>query len=244
MQTRYAAWLDGLPLHDISPSIYVTDIQESEPQMDIITSARALGDGLHMVRKARKSLSVVVYFVIREYDTARRKAVLQDVIAWARNGTYLSISDRPDQRLKVEVDKYPTITSAMDWTQELAITFTAYTFPYWESALVEKVHTSSSAKLIVAGNAPRAPVDATITTSASSVVIKAGESVISLVGVGGIVRIRHDSAGILRITQDGTPILSRRTPASSDDLYAIPGKENDFSVTGGTAVFSVRGVWL
>lgn len=244
MRTRYGAWIDGIALHDVDPSIYVTDIQESAPQMNVSTNVRALGDGLHVTRKARESISVTVYFMIREYDTVRRKAVMQDVIRWAKSGEYLSISDRPDQRLRVQVDAMPTITSSLQWTQDLSITFTAYAFPYWESEYASKVNTSTEASMMVEGNADRAPVDATVTTTSANVTIRVDSTVISLVGVSGIVRIMHDDDGILRITQDGAPILSRRTPASSDDLYATPGKINRFSVTGGRAVFSVRGVWM
>lgn len=243
MMTRYGVWLDGLPLHEIDPAIYITDIQEQAPHMNVATVARAKGDGLFVTRRSRESLSVQVGFTIREYDTARRKSIMQKVIAWAKGGKYLSISDRPDQRLRIEVDQLPTISSSLKWTQELSIVFTAYAFPYWENTYADTITTTSNASMTVMGDADHAPVDATIEGANGTVTITADKTTITLENVSGSVEISHGDDGILRIMAGGQSILSKRTPESSDDLIATPGRLNDFIVSGGTATFRVRGVW-
>lgn len=243
MTTRYSAWLDGLPLHEIDPSIYILDIQEDPAQVDVTTAPKAGGVGRFVITKQRQSLSVTISFAIREYDVTRRKAIMQEIVAWAKGGKYLFINDRPNQRLKVEVDELPTITSALKWTQALSITFTAYAFPYWENDYTDTLTTSSEASMTVTGDADRAPVDVTIEANGGMVTVKADKTTISLTDVSGIVEISHDDNGILRLLSNGESILSKRTPESSDDLIATPGRVNDFSVSGGKATFRVRGVW-
>lgn len=244
MQTRYGVWLDGQPMDGLDPSIYITDIQEQAPQMNIMTVARAKGDGLFVTRRARERLSVVVRFAIREYDTARRKGVMQQVIAWAKTGKYLAISDRPGQRLRVEVDAMPTITSALKWTQELSITFAAYALPCWQDEYPLTMPVSGERTGYVSGDAFMSLVDATITPDGDTVTVRAGNSSITLEGVSGEVEISHGDDGILRITSGGASILAKRTPDSSDDLFAVPGQINHFAVEGGEAVFRVRGWWM
>lgn len=244
MITRYGVWLDSLPLHELDPTIYITDIQEQPPRMDVQTSPRAGGPGMFVTKRTRQSLSVVVRFAVREYDVTRRKAVMQKIIAWAKGGKYLAINDRPGQRLRVEVDTMPTITSALKWTQELSITFTAYAMPFWESDTPDIITTAGTASMLVQGDADTALVDAEIIPTGFAVTVSAGNSSITLQGVSGPVSLSHGDDGILRITSGGASILSKRTPASSDDLTAIPGQENTFAVTGGEATFTARGRWM
>lgn len=243
MVTRYGVWLDGLALQDIDPTIYVLDIQEQEPQVEVLTAARAGGDGLRVSKRTRQSLAVVVSFAIREYDTARRMAVLQKVRAWAAAGKYLSTSDRPGQRLRVEVDKPPILGSAMQWTQAIAMTFTAYAYPYWEDDLPAVLRGSGS--LFVPGDGPRAYVDVTISNVPGTLTVTVGGTSMTLQGLteGGTVEITHEE-GLVRILEDGASVMAMRTPESSDNLEAVPGTSNAMQASGGTPVFSVRGVWL
>lgn len=242
MITRYGVWLDSIPLDAIDPTIIITDIQESQPNMAMQTIPHAMGDGLRVTKRTRQSLSVVVRFVIREYDVTRRKAILQKIIGWAKAGKYLEINDRPEQRLRVEVDTMPTVQSALRWTQELSITFTAYGSPYWEEAMPDTFTTSGTVQQLVNGDADKAFPDVSVSPSASMVTVTVGDSHITLENVSGTVLIAHDN-GVLSITEDGASILGKRTTDSSDDLVCIPGEVNTFSVAGGSALFTVRGRW-
>ena len=82
MQTRYEVKLNGAALSALDESIYITDIQEEAPRMEVSTIGRAGADGQTMTAERRLSLSVRVTFAIRAYDTSRRKEVLGLVHAW------------------------------------------------------------------------------------------------------------------------------------------------------------------
>lgn len=245
MMSRYGVWLDSLPLNEIDENIIITDIQEEPAETDAATYPRGYGDGIFFGRRSRRSLSVVVRFVVYEYNVTRRKTIMQKIVSWAKGGKYLTINDRPGQRLRVEVDSLPTITSALKWTQELSITFTAYAVPYWEEEAATVVNATNAAiySAEIPGDADRAMVDAIVQASNTTVTVKVNKTTISLKDVSGTVEITHGDDGILRILSNDENILSKRTPESSDDLIAIPGQTNEFSVSGGTAIFSVRGVW-
>ena len=132
MTTRYRVWLDGQGLQDLDPCIIVSDIQELSPDMDVQTVSRVHGDGMRVIKRKRRTLTVAVRFYIDEYDTVRRKAIMQKVVGWACRGGRLSINDRPDQYLQVETDPLPALTSAQQWLGEQIMTFTAYGAPYWQ----------------------------------------------------------------------------------------------------------------
>lgn len=253
MMTRYRVWLDGLGLHDLDPSLIITDVCESTPRMQVHTAARAQGDGLICTRRTRQSLSVTVRFLIREYDPARRQAVLQKLHAWVK-GSCLTFSHRPGQELLVTLDAFPTVTSALKWTEELSITFTAYALPYWRSTEPTTLTTTSSAAMMVEGTAPLAPVDVTVTTggtgTTSNLTVQAGGNSITLAGLslvpGATVLFTHDEQGLLHITSGGASLLDRRTPASADDLLVTPGQSNPVACSANqplTATFAVKGVW-
>lgn len=254
MMTRHRVWLDDQPMHDLDPTIYITDVMEQTPQIDVLAFGRAIGDGQHVSRRTRQMLTVSVKFAIREYDTARRKSVMQKIHLWTMGKTWLTISDRPGQRLRVSVDNLPTITSAGKWTETLSLTFTAYESPYWESTRLHMVHTDGSAAMLVPGTAPSAKVDVSITTggegNTSTITVLCDPYVIALTGMalapGSAVIFRHDEQGVLHIEADGVSILHHRVPESADDLLITPGKATALSCTADqplTATFSCREVW-
>lgn len=252
--TRYNVWLDQLGLQDIDPAIYITDVQEQPSSQLFTTAARAGGDGLFLTRRARQSLSVTVCFAIRETRPERRQAILQKVRAWAQQGSYLSTSDRPHQRLRVEPEVLPALQSALKWTEALSLTFTAYTAPYWEED-VPATATSAHPMLTLPGDAASAPLDLrwpctatetgtlTITTPMSGITFQdvplaAGQELI----------ISHES-GWLTATLGGVDVLPFRTPDSSDDLLLPCGQTStvSFTLNGAAAegcTFSARGRWL
>lgn len=243
MMTRYSAWLDGLPLHEIDPAIYILDIQEDPAQVDVSTAAKAGSHGRFMVAQKRQTLSVTILFAIREKDVVARKAIMQKIVGWAKNGKYLSINDRPGQRLRVHADNLPTIPSSLKWTQEISLTLTAYGNPFWESEAEEILTTSATASMTVPGDGYQAYVNATIEPTGGTVTLFVDGTTMTLQNVSDLVEISHDDDGILRIVSNGESILSKRTAESDDDLLATPGRVNVFTVDGGTATFRVRGVW-
>ena len=65
MQTRYEVKMNGAALSALDESIYITDIQEEAPRMEVTTIGRAGMDGQTMTAENRLSLSVRVTFAIR-----------------------------------------------------------------------------------------------------------------------------------------------------------------------------------
>lgn len=251
MVTRYRVWLDGQGLQDIDPSIIVSDIQEFAPVMSVQTAEKASGDGMRVLRRARRSLTVAIRFYIEEYDTARRKAVLQKVSRWAMQGGQLSVSDRPDQYLQVEVDTLPAIASAQQWLGEMTVIFIARNIPYWQAEYPE----SASAR--AASGEVQLMVTSDKDVVLEAVVTNQGEGVLNTLTLavnsqgmrfeglglapGAALRMEMDAEGILRLP------VSCRTTDSADMLMLVGNENNVVSFAADQlvhAVFKARGAWL
>ena len=249
MITRYSAWMDNKGLQDIDEAVFITDIKEKQPAMRVITADRALY-GLRLLRAMRTSLSVVIRFAIRDRDTERRRDISRRVRNWARGG-YLSISDRPGQRLRVICDKPPTLDSALKWTSEMEMTLTAYDVPWWEAVTPSRASGDgmyASPTLNVRGDV-ESPLDAVIRaeSACNQISIVVGSQAFYFfdlpLGAGEMMTISHDAKGLLSVRKGGESLLQYRSGNSSDDLMVQPGANRiDFSATAPCAVtFTTRG---
>lgn len=252
MKTRYSAWLNGQALHDVAPALYILDVIEKAPEGDVALAAYAGRDGQRVLRRSRQSLSVDVYFAIRDQDPTRRKAALEAVIAWAAPGGWLSLSDRPDQRLHVDMDRAPTITSALKWTDTLILTLTAYEVPFWEQthpATVQGEGTEGSATLFVPGTAPAAPLSYTARNTGAAplttLTVEAAGRRITLTGLniapGESVSVTYDHTGLQLLPVD------KRTEDSADDLLLPCGQRTGIAWSADQSVsitFEARGRYL
>lgn len=252
MNLRTRVWLDGQALHDLDPAIIITDVTESAPKVERSTAASALGWGSQLMQSTRRSLSVTVHFLIRDYSPAHRFAVLQKVHLWAR-GKALAVSYRPGQQLNVVADELPVLSSSLKWTGGLSITFTAYAMPYWQDAVPLRF-TCEKGELLIPGTAPAAPADVIVTSTgsgmATTLTVHAGRSMITLQNIslpaGDSVAFSHDEYGRLSITRSGVSLLAHRTAASADALLVLPGCVNDLACSADQPVkgeFVIRGVW-
>lgn len=260
MITRYSVWINNKGLRDIDESIYITDIREKEPKQNVQTAARAWGDGLRLLRLQRESLSVVVRFAIRERDPARRRDICARIRAWAQEG-WLTTSDRPGQRLYVVCEKLPTVDSALRWTRDIELTFTAYDVPYWESTTQAKATVTANVKndegqyngltsIRVTGDVP-CPLDAVITANGATDYIRvylADDHFITFNGLGmkkgDVLTISHDHRGILSMKLGSTSVMNKRTAKSYDDLMIPPNKSFAIRLRADavcTATFTARG---
>lgn len=255
MMTRYRAWIDGQGLQDVDPTVIITDIRESKPEESIITAGNAYRDGLRVLRRRREALSVTIRFMIREYDVLRRKSVLSRVLEWASDG-WLTINDRPDQRLRVVVEDVPAVTSALKWTDELSITLTAYAMPYWQSVYAANAHasgTEGSTYLRAEGDMPcRLEVSAANTGSAAlnALTIRAGNAYFAFEGLGlapgKTLEISYDDEGMQTMTIGGVSVMGKRTAASADDLWLQAYQSNLITFTAdqtASITFKARGLW-
>ncbi|MGN0747314.1 MAG: hypothetical protein ACI4ML_11605 [Aristaeellaceae bacterium] len=257
MRTRYDVYMDSLPLDAVDPAIYVTDVQETPASYDATTMKRAKGDGLRVLRRLRDSLQVRVTFMVRETDVGRRREIVQRVSAWAMGGKYLSLGDRPGQRLRVACETLPGITSALKWTQELTMVFTAYAMPYWEAETPTRASftgKSGTAAIRQAGTAPcflEAEISNTSGSTMTSLSLTADGQTMAFTGMalgaGKTLKIYYDDSWLLRAEVDGASVLNRRTADSADDLILPPGKATTVTIAADKAVtvtLKARGLWL
>ena len=257
MRSRYLVGLDGVELSAIAPEIIVTDITHNAPVREVRASDIAGRNGKLYTRTVTSSTGVTVSFEIHTPDVRRRASLMEEVQRWAMPGGVLTTSDRPDRVLRVVCDSPPTIGSAQKWTGVCSIDFVAYAVPFWEDETPRFVSITGngSKSLFVPGFAAPAGVEAKVTntgsSSISSVTLTAGETSMTFAGVllesGQTMTIAHDTRGLLTARIDGTSVLDKRTPESSDELELEPGKHATLSVTtDGTAstTFDVRGRYV
>lgn len=245
MISRYEAYMDGIALSSLDPSIYVLNIQYGDVQQSINTRAVAGRPGARIIKRKFDIASVTILFEIHEYDTVKRQAVCSKIQKWA-DGQILSASDRPGQQLRCVCETYPKV-NAKEWTEAISMTFAGYNPPYWENENETIIKTTSSKKAYVPGNAPETLVSATITVgeSISSLTVTAGSKSLVL-AVSAVqndkIYIGYDENNILYIKKNTTSILDKRT--GDDDLTVPCGEFSTFSVSGGvSAEFKVRGCW-
>lgn len=241
MLTRYGVWLDGVALDEIDPTIYILDIQEQLPQTKITTESwGGMRDGTRFVREKTQTLSVMVRFAVREYDVARRKAIISDIAAWARKGSILTVNDRPGQRLVVKCTSMPVTASALKWTDTLSVTFTAFFWPFWEAdaetSAVMSGSTGETLQMFVPGNGEYAYLSGQLSFSGiASVTITAGDTRYEIQNVRGDLQWGYED-GVLYIRSGGGSAMAHRTPESSDDLLVLPGRDNEITISATAAI--------
>lgn len=248
--------LNGVPLSAVDHTIVVTDVQELPARQDEIAFRPAGRSGAFLQHRYRRSLEIRVLFQIREYDLARRKAICTQVAQWAEKGGFLTLGDRPGQRLRVVCPDSPVLPSSLKWTQPLSLSFVSQGAPFWESEQPARVTVSAAAPgtLRPGGCSLPVPVDVQATnltgSTVSEVTFTCGDTFIALTGLswpsGAALEIGHE-AGRLFIRQSGESILHARTPRSSDDLLIPGGQASEVQIDCAQAVsatFCARGVWL
>lgn len=249
MNERFSCALNGVSPESIDPAVRVTDLTELPPRRRVVTAPTAR-HGLRLLRRVRESLTVRVSFLIAEYDPVRRREVLQKLHAWADPGGVLTTSDRPGQRLAVQCDTLPTM-SALCWSDEMYLEFTAYGVPFWELEEEATVITDSTAALTLGGSADECPVGAIVvhagTEALTTLHLECGETQMTFEGLslapGGRFTLRYED-GLLRAEADGQSALMQRTADSSDLLLAAGGEETAVRVTADqpvSALFHGRG---
>lgn len=262
MMTRYACWLNGQGLSDLDESVCILDIAEAAPALRLQTAALAGREGQAVTARRRRQLTVTVTFEIRERDPHRRKAIADQARAWARDG-WLTVSDRPGQRLYVLCEALPSVSSALRWTAPLTAVFTAYALPFWQAEhparaeVSAQANTAASAALAPVGTAPWCLMDCQVQNQGgkalTSLTLASGTgdvltlSAPSLLAPGATLSLTHDASGRLSIAGPGGSLLHTRTAASADDLTLVPGQTAHPSVTADQpvkATFLTRGLFL
>ena len=253
MRSRYEIYVDGIAFSSIHPGIIIQNIGYNTATIMRQTQYVANRNGSIILNNKMEKARVTIQFMLRIYRTQDRQAVLQKIQQWAQ-GKVLETSDREDQRLYVVCDNFPVIDSVKNWTGTLAVSFTAYEKPFWESRIlstVSLVGDDEEGSLFIPGNAGNTLVSAVVTPSEAitELQITVGDTTIKLEGLNtdAIISIGYDEHGNQYIKAGTTSILAKRTTDSSDDLLAVCGKRNDVAVTADKSVAAsimARGLWL
>ena len=254
MISRYTVWLNDVSLNDVDPDIYISDI--SYPSVGIQYSSERLASrpGSYAGKTYIGENKVTVSFSVRKYSTQRRQDAVQAVIAWAADGGWLKVSDRPNQKIYVRMTKPPVVSSVMRWTDTLTLEFTAFDYPFWQD---EEPYTVTLNKddtdTVYIPSAFDVYTEAKITAGASltSIEIHVGDTQLILSGLtvssGGVITVSYtDDHHVLEIKTGTTSLLSKRTSASSDDLIAKHGS-NTVSFTASASAeceLYFKGVYL
>lgn len=259
MIMRYRCAINDKELDAIDESIYITDIKETAPKMRTESVINAIYSGTRITRRTRQSLSIKIYFIIRERDVYQRQRIMQMVNAWAKEG-YLTVSTRPGQRLHVMPDALPATDSALRWWDTLTMDFAAYALPYWQDQIPTNVSlsgTSASKTVFVTGNAWDERdifVEADVTNKGgealNALTLKAENThfVFSSLSLppGKTLTITYGDNGILQILSNGASALGKRLPESSDDLRLPIGKSSTLSMNADQNInmtYRYRGVY-
>ena len=252
MTTTFDCTLNGVSLSSLYGRICVTDIIEDAPRMHE-TSLPLQSGGQRVLTRVRQSISVRVRFTLLEELPIARRHVAGDILRWASQAGYLTISTRPGQRLHVTCTDMPGLSS-QDWAQELTLTFTSTFAPWWEDAEATSIKGTGTMSLVIPGTADETPVEVILlntgTSTVTEVTVHCGPSHVTFQGIalppsGQMVINRvngHFTAAVA-----GNSVLHCRTMDSSDDLLVPCGESALMYVTASQALYAfyhVRGRYL
>jgi len=271
MANLFEATINGTAFSSLSDKLVLTDIIESQAEMDTQDAQLGSGDGMYRLLSRRKSLSVELKFAIRTQNVAERARIMDKVVAWAYKGGVLKTNTRPDKSLSVILDTPPHLGSSAKWTEEVSIKLTALNPPYWASATkpavsVETVELENGAywcadvlDLTGKGQLP--------TERVTFLLINVGElplthlkitcegTVMEFAGLevppGSFIMSSYVD-GILTVpngdSQDpGASYLPCRTPESDDDLLATGDMQNQIFIEADAPLrgnMNAQGLWL
>lgn len=261
MRTRYRVSFGGVQMDTLDDNLVILDVQHSQPDRVVRKMTTANLDGYDLGEEKVGQRSVTVIFELHIYDINRRNAVCQKVNDWAAAGKTLIVNDRDGQRLEnVVCERFADIASAKDWTDPMSLVFVTTVNPYWRSVnQVTRTLTGKgvSGTMNLDGNVGSSLVSVDITPAASvtSMQITVGERVLKLTGLslstGQRVIVDYVKDRYMRIRGNGSSIMGKLDPSSSDTLKAECGKVTNIGVAAYngstsvkvTAVFTARGCW-
>lgn len=243
---RFDVYLDGIALSSISPKIYITNVNESEPRVRMTTddNAKYIGSRLRTRRVTEREVEVI--YMVRERDVLRRAQILDDVSAWVHDGR-LTVNYRENMFLPVYFASIPTPASSLDWTDELSLLFTAYS-PYWRSLYPVRTSADLTANMKTdvnfypTGNCEtflEFSIENTAASMLNTLTVETGGRKFEFEGLGltngQTLEVSYGDNEILKITANGASALSKRTADSDDDLLLQPRAQNIVSIISDVA---------
>ena len=251
--TRRAA-LDGVQLDEIDSRILIQGIEPAAGKDQVNAASLWGGVGSRVTGEHRDSLDIVVKFSldIKRGQYQERSAIFEKVMAWAEKGGWLTISPKPDRRIRVFCAQKPAEGDPLEWTNRYSITFRACGVPYWQQEAASQLRVTgenSVTRQFGVGGTRESVMEATFKNTSGGRVdrfdLTCGGSAIHLRNLalanGETLAIDHEDNGkkcVLRIRIQGTggawrSALDKRTAESSDDLTVAPGNISVTLYAGG-----------
>ena len=228
--------LNGVELDEIHDAIVIRGVNTGIPHERLEAINRMGGWGQRVTRQHWESMDVTVTFAIDVPKTnlELRREIWEDVVSWALECGWLTVNFMEGKRVCIDSVTLPSSGDMRDWTGEFALTFRAYSVPFWQdtepTAIAARSVTTFSRQLGVRGQFRTVAEVVFKNTSGSAMTtfsITVGSNTIALTGIslanGAELVITHGTDGLLRVTAGGTSVYNKITAASSDDLYVDPG---------------------
>lgn len=253
--TRRAA-MNGTQLDGLDPSIVIRSIDPGTPKKTRQTTPRMGGSGQRPTSNHWDLLEATVAYAIDipKKQLAARRAVFDKVNAWAMGKGWLTMNAMDGKRMYVSDVSLPSSGDLFNWTDEFTITFRAEGVPFWQdgTATTATIGTSDSGSgSITVPGMVETVCDAEITNEGNSTInslgITIGSSQFSFTNLG---LAADDSLVIGHWAESGdlyirkftgsvyTSVMGKRTGASADDLFVLPGSRT-ITITGGTVSATV-----
>lgn len=243
MILRRRAALNGEQLDQVDSRILIQGIETQAARNQFSTQSIGGGCGSRVTGQKRDWLDVIIRFTINEksYHPQERVDVLEAANSWAAKGGWLTVSYKPDRRLRVFMAQ-PAAEGDAASRSTYAITLRACGVPYWlqQNATVLYRQGVNDVQLTMAnpGNAESEVEFQFHNTSGQTVNIlsvNTGESVMTFSGLGlqsgETLTVTHADTGkadvdVIEITGDGTRRSGRakRTTGSNTRLKVSPGR--------------------
>lgn len=236
--------LNGVQLDQIDNSIVIRRVDPGVTHESVQAVSLMGGAGQRITGEHWDTLEVSVSFAIDipKKQLAARRAVFDQVIAWALAKGWLTVNWLTGKRMHVDKVVIPDSGDMFAWTNDFTIVFRAYAVPFWTD---DEATEATGSSITVPGNVETV-CDAEITNGSGSTIdtlsVGVGDSSMSFTNLGLAdgerLVIGHGDDGMLYIriyTGESyyRRVMDKRTGGSSDDLYVKPGA-NAITVTGGT----------
>ena len=167
----YFVSLDDYAMTDVSNFVRILDVIELQHKRTTNAQERLVAPGSVVTRAHINNRQVRVQFALLTSDPAERTAALSAISAWAMEGEYLKIGDRPGQQLRVICTDTPLTMSKRKWTEACEVTFTAFSTPFWEDVTpAQAVATLMEGTLSIfpPGNVRQIPLTVSVTPQAAT----------------------------------------------------------------------------
>lgn len=248
--------LGNQQMDQIDTAVVIRNVDPGTTRETVEAVNRMGGSGQRITGQHWESLEASVTFAINipKKQLAERRAVFDQVIAWAMNKGWLTISFMPGKRMYVEKVSVPKSTDLFNWNAEYTITFRAYGVPFWQDSTATTAAVAladeGNGSITVPGNVETV-CDAEVTNAGESSIdtmtVKTGSSSMSFsdlgLAAGEKLEIKHGNNGLLtiRIRSAGgvlRSVMDKRTGGSADDLTVTPGNRA-IKITGGDVTATV-----